>query len=197
MAKKLRMHKALSMCLVVVLIATYSMVALANAERVAGEILISGNNINGQSPLVKVNGEAVQSGRSIFSSSTVVTPNDANAIINLGKVGKIELAPNTTLALAFSENGISGDLLSGQVTVLNAADTVNITTVDGNLAKLNPGDSATATSGKAQTTGNTGGSNGLLWGIILGGAVVAIIIASRTDNNRIRIGGGTIISPSR
>lgn len=192
MNSKLWIRKALSMCLTVVITVTYSMVALAGSERVAGEIMISGN-INGQSPLVKVDGEAIQSGRSIFSSSTIVTPDNANAIINLGKIGKIELAPNTTLALSFSENGINGDLLNGRVTVLNAAQSVNITTIDGNVVKLNPGESASATSGKAQTTTKVSGKTGWLLGLVLGGAIVAIIVAARTNNNRATLGSGAII----
>jgi hypothetical protein len=103
------------MCLVVATIATYSMVTLASSERVAGELTILGKNSDSETSFVKVNGEVAQSGRSIFSSSTIVTSNDAGAIINLGKIGKIELAPDTTLALSFNEKGISGDLLSGAV----------------------------------------------------------------------------------
>lgn len=195
MNSKLWIRKALSMCLTVVITVTYSMVALAGSERVAGEIMISGN-INEQSPLVKVDGEAIQSGRSIFSSSTIVTPDNASAIINLGKIGKIELAPNTTLALSFSENGINGDLLNGRVTVLNAAQSVNITTIDGNVVKLNSGESASATSGKAQTTNKVSGKTGWLLGLVLGGAIVAIIVAARTNNNRATLGSGAIIVSS-
>ncbi len=197
MNNKLGIKKVVSVFLVTVIIATYSMVALANSEKIAGEILISGNSINGQVPLVKVNGESVQNGRSIFSSSTIVTSDNASAIINLGNTGKIELAPNTTLSLSFSENTISGDLLNGQVNVISAANPVNITTVEGNLAKLSAGESATATGGKSQTSAKVGGSTGLLLGVILGGAIVAIIIASRTDNNRIALGGGTVVSVTR
>ncbi len=194
MNSKLWIRKAISMCLVSALMATYSMTALANSERIAGELLISGNNSNGQSPFVKVNGETVQSGRSIFSSSTIVTPGNASAIINLGKIGKIELAPNTTLALSFSKNGINGDLLNGRVTILNAADSVNITIIDGNLVSLNAGESATATGGKAQTRGS--GSNASLFiavGIIA--ASLAAIIYSATDDNS--VDGGRPISPTR
>lgn len=179
----------------------YSMVALAGSERVAGELSISGKTINGETPFVKVNGEAAQSGRSIFSTSTIATPENASAVVNLGKVGKIELAPNTTLALSFDEKGISGDLLAGQVSVLNSSDTVNIKTLDGTVAKLNAGNSAVATTGKAKTDdddSHNGGRAWLWWGLILGGAAAGIIIAATTDNNNIQLGGGTtVISPTR
>lgn len=194
MDNKLWIRKALSMCLVVTIIATYSMTALANSERVAGEILISGNNINGQSPFVKVNGETVQSGRSIFSASTIVTPDNAGAIINLGKIGKIELAPNTTLALSFSQKGINGDLLNGRVTVLSAADSVNITTIDGNLVNLSVGESATATGGKAQT-GGSGSNLSLLIAVgVIAASLAGVIIAATNGNT---VGGGNPVSPTR
>jgi hypothetical protein len=203
MNSKVWIKKAVSICLVVATMATYSMVTLANSEKIAGALSISGKNINGDAPVVKVNGEAAQTGRSIFSSSTIATPADTNAVIDLGKVGKIELAPNTTLALSFNEKGISGDLSSGRVTVLNSSDTVSIKTLNGNVAKLNAGETAVATNGKAQDdddddTTKGGGSGWLLFAGILGGAAVAIIIAANSDNNRVALGGSTtVISPSR
>jgi len=200
MNSKLWIRKALSMCLVVATILTYSMITLANTERIAGEILVTGNSASGQTSSVKVNGELAQSGRSIFSASTIATPENAGAVISLGRIGKIELAPNTTLALSFSEKGISGDLSTGRVTVLNAADGVVINTVGGKLVTLNSGDSASAANVPQDDTtdDNDGGSAGLIWALILGGAAAGIIIAARTDNNRISLGGGsTVISPTR
>jgi len=200
MNSKLWIRKALSMCLVVATILTYSMITLANTERIAGEILVTGNSASGQTSSVKVNGELAQSGRSIFSASTIATPENAGAVISLGRIGKIELAPNTTLALSFSEKGISGDLSTGRVTVLNAADGVVINTVGGNPVTLNSGDSASAANVPQDDTtdDNDGGSAGLIWALILGGAAAGIIIAARTDNNRISLGGGsTVISPVR
>lgn len=200
MNSRLWIRKALSTCLVIATIATYSMVALANGEKVAGEITVTGSSAAGQTPFVKVNGETAQSGRSIFSSSVIATPENAGAIISLGKTGRIELAPNTTLALSFDEKGISGDLTEGRITVLNAADSVVINTVGGKSSTLNAGDSATAAN--AQTTDTTsdnhGGGAGLIWAIILGGAAAGIILAATTNNNRTAIGGGsTVISPTR
>lgn len=194
MNRKLWIRKAISICLVAFIGATYSMVALANSERVVGELLISGNNVNGQSPLVKVNGETVQSGRSIFSSSTIVTPDNASAIINIGKIGKIELAPNTTLALSFSSSGINGNLLNGRVTILSAADSVNITTIDGNLVELNVGESVAANGGKAQTA-SSGSNTSLFIAVGIIAASLAAIIYTATDDNS--VDGGRSVSPTR
>ena len=198
MNSKLLIRKALSMCLVVATIATYSMVTLASSDRVVGELFVSGKNLSGETAFVKVNGEAAQNGRAVFSSSTIVTPNNAGAVINIGKIGKIELAPATTLGLTFNENGISGDLLAGRVTVLSASDKVSIKTLEG-VVSLNAGESA-ATTGKAQDDDEVsdGGSAWIVWALVLGGAAAGIIIAATSDNNRIALGGGTtVISPTR
>ena len=201
MNSKVWFRKALSMCLVVATIATYSMVALAGSERVAGELLITGKTSNGESPYVKVNGEAAQNGRSIFSSSTITTPENADAVINLGKLGKIELAPNTTLSLTFDDKNINGDLVAGRVTVLSSSDSVNITTLNGSSTKLGAGESASAASnGKVQDSDDAsdGGSAWIIWALVLGGAAAGIVIAARSDNNRVSLGGGsTVVSPTR
>jgi len=199
MNSKKWIRKALSTCLAVATIATSSMITLANSEKITGELLISGKNVNGEAQFVKVNGEAAQNGRSIFSSSTIMTPKNAGAVISLGKVGKIELAPDTNLILSFSEEGIAGDLLAGQVTVLNASDNVSIKMLDGTTTNLVAGESATAT-GKVQDddTDSDGGSAWIIWAVILGAAGAGIIIAATTDNNRIALGGDArVVSPTR
>lgn len=196
MNSKLWINKALSMCLVAALIATYSMTTLAGAGKIAGELKVSGKNFNGEMASVNVNGEAAKSGRSIFSTSTIATPDEASAVIDLGKIGSIQLAPKSNLVLSFNEKGISGDLLAGSVTVLNAANSVNITTVGGKTLTLNAGETAAA-NGQAQDDDDStsGGAAVLPYVLILGGAVAAIVIAAGVigDDNETQLGGGTIV----
>lgn len=202
MNSKLWIQKALSTCLVFAVIVTYSMVALANSGKIAGELSVAGQNVNGEAPFVVVNGEPAKTGRSIFSASTIATPDNASAIINLGKIGKVELAPKTNLVLSFTEKGISGDLLSGKLTVVNASESVSVKTASGETLKLNAGESATS-AGKAQdddaTTGG-GGAAWLPWALVFGGAVAAIVIATGVtgDDNEIQLGGNSaVVSPTR
>jgi len=198
MSNRLWIRKAISMCLAVAILATYSMITLANTQRIAGEISITGKTVNGQNPFVKVNGESAQSGRSVFSASTIATPENTNAVVNIGKIGKIELEPNTILSLTFDEKGISGNLTAGRVTVLNALGSVTINITDGKAVSLNTGESASATNGKVQTDDDDNNSHLLLYSLILGAAVTGIIFAATTDNNRIALGGGaTIVSTTR
>lgn len=196
MNSKTLIQKALSLCLMVAIYATYSMVALASTERIAGELLISGKNSS-----VKVNGETAQSGRSIFTASTISTPANTSAIINLGKLGKLELAPNTTANISFTDKGINGDLLSGKITVLGTTDAVNIKTTEGKTVKLNAGESVTSGLAKQQDDDDDDDKAGAAWWIwaaIFGGAVAGVVIAATSDNNRVALGGGTtVVSTNR
>jgi hypothetical protein len=195
MNSKTLIRKALSLSLIVAIYATYSMVALAGTERIAGELLISGKNSS-----VRVNGETAQSGRSIFSTSTISTPADTSAIINLGKLGRLELAPNTTANISFNDKGINGDLLSGKITVLGTTGAVNINTAEGKTVKLNAGESVSSDPAKQDDDDahKVGGVDWWIWAAIFGGAVAGVVIAATSDNNRVSLGGGTtVVSPSR
>ncbi|MDQ3129688.1 MAG: hypothetical protein M3Q99_02860 [Acidobacteriota bacterium] len=195
MNSKLWIQKALAMCLVFAVIAAYSTVALAGSGKIAGELLVSGTNVNGEMPFVIVNGEAAKSGRSVFSTSTIATPENAIAVINVGKIGKIQLSPNTNLVLSFTEKGITGDLLSGKLTVLNASENVNVTIAGGETLQLNSGESASA-AGKVQDdddNDNDGGAAYLPYLLILGGAVAAIVIATVVTDNETQLGGGSVV----
>jgi len=198
MNSKLWIRKALSMCLCVAVLATYSMVALASPGKAAGELAVSGKIVNGEAPFVFVNGEVARSGRSVFSGSTISTSDSTNAVINLSKLGKIELAPNTVLNLTFDEKGIFGDLTSGTVTVLGAAENVNIKTPNGKTVQLTTGQSVSASGLKDDDDDDhKGGAAWWAWGAIFGGAAVVILWTALSDND-ISVGqNGTVISPTR
>jgi hypothetical protein len=198
MNSKLWIRKALSMCLSVAVLATYSMVALAGPGKAAGELAVSGKNVSGEAPFVFVNGEVARSGRSVFSGSTITTSESTNAVINLSKLGKIELAPNTVLNLTFDENGISGALTSGTVSVLGAAENVNITTSNGKTVQLTAGQSVSA-SGKQDDDDDDddAGAAWWIWGGVFGAAAVVIIWTALSDGDIQVGGGGTVVSPTR
>lgn len=197
MDRKQWIRQTLTLCLAIAITATYSMVTLAASDRIVGELSISGKNVQGKSA-VTVNGEAAQTGRSIFSSSTITTSPDASATISVAKVGRIEIAPDTTIAISFNEKGFSGDLITGKVTALGVSEDVSIKTPDGKTVKLNAGESAVAGQTQTQTTTNRGGGAWIWYALIFGGAAAAILIAATTDNNRTAVGGNTtIVSPLR
>jgi hypothetical protein len=199
MNSKLWIRKALSMCLSVALLATYSMVALAGPGKAAGELAVSGKTVNGEAPFVFVNGELARSGRSVFSGSTIKTSESTNAVVNLSKLGKIELAPNTVLNLTFGDNGISGDLTSGTVTVLGSAQNVNITTLNGKTVQLATGQSVSASGQQDDDDDddNGGGAAWWIWGGVFAGAATVIIWTALSDSDLDIGGGGTVVSPTR
>ena len=198
MNSKLWIRRALSMCLMVAVFATYSMVALAGSDRIAGELTITGNGLNGETTTVTVNGEAAKSGRSIFSSSIIATPSNAGAVINLGKSGIIELAPNSVFTISFDEKTISGDLSTGKLTVLGASSEVTVKTASGEVVKASTGDSVNANGKPDPPPAGGGGPAWWVWAVVFGGAAAGILIATTTADNRVAIGGtSTVVSPNR
>lgn len=109
-------------CLALVILTTSSMIALAGTDKksLMGEITVSGQSANGGAASVMLNGESAFTGRTFFSSGTIATPANVNSTVSLGKLGSINLSPNTTLSLSFDEKTISGNLSAGQIRVSNA-----------------------------------------------------------------------------
>lgn len=194
MNSKLWIRKAISSCLMIAMLATYSMVALANTGKATGELVVNGSNV------VTVNGEAAKSGRTIFTSSTVSTPENTSAIINLGSIGQIEMAPSTALTVSFDDKSASLDLTSGSVTVLRSATSVNVNTGGTNYA-LNAGETASSQAGKSAKKDDDDDDKAVAWwpfALIFGGAAVGIIWAASRGGNDVSLGGGTtVVSPNR
>jgi hypothetical protein len=208
MNSKTWIKKGLTVCLNVAILATYSMIALAAQGNSVGDLTITGKSD------VTVNGEVAQNGRTIFSSSLVKTSDTSSATLNLGKLGKIEVAPNTTFNLKVDNNIVAGDLVEGKITSLASDVTV---TVNGKATKINVGESAV--SGNAKGGDDQRDSNGncvdtdkdgklecddataggwWIWTLVFGGAVAGILFATLRNNNRVALGGGTtVVSPTR
>ncbi|MGB7068057.1 MAG: hypothetical protein WBD22_01050 [Pyrinomonadaceae bacterium] len=199
MKSNLWIRKALAVCLVVAVNVTYSMVAMANSAKIAGELTVSGKSVNGETPVVTVNGEPAKSGRSIFSASTISTPQDASASINLGKSGRINLAPGTSVILTFNDKAISGDISSGRITVSGNSEAAVFRTAAGETVRLNAGESVAATGATQDTDDDDeGGAAWWLWALVFGGAAAGILIAATQGDNRTDLGGGgTVVSPTR
>ncbi|MDM7923385.1 MAG: hypothetical protein QUS14_13895 [Pyrinomonadaceae bacterium] len=174
------------------------MVSLAASPKTAGELQLTGKTANGSLPFAIVNGESSNSGRSIFTSSTITTPEGVFATLNLGKAGIIEVAPNSSIKIAFDDSNISGTIALGSVKVVSAANAANFVNASGEALNVRTGETATA-AGKAQDDDdNDGGSAWWLWAIVVGGASAGLIWAATRDSNTISLGGGsTVISPIR
>lgn len=81
---------------------------------------------------VTLNGVSAGNGATVFDGGQIKTGNQGTAIINLGKMGQVELASDSELILKFDGTTIGGNLRSGRATVSAPAGVaVNILTADG------------------------------------------------------------------
>lgn len=194
MKANLLIRKTISLSLTVAIMAAYSMVTLASNGKFAGEIRVVGAD---RSAVVSVNGETVKSNRSIFSTSTVVTPANASAIIDLGSAGKLEVAPNTAIRITFDKDSASAMLSSGTVNVLSTANGVQVDSADGTSALLKAGESSGSAAKQQDDDDDNGGSAWWLWALVFGGAAAGMIYVATKDSNRADLGGsGTVVSPT-
>ena len=126
MISKTWSRKPIAACVAVAILSVYSMVVLASpaAKAPSGELSISGQ--------VTVNGENVISGGTVFSDSSITTAEKSIATVSLSKLGRVELAPTSSLKLGFAEKSVTGLLESGSVQVSTLAGiAANFTTNDG------------------------------------------------------------------
>ena len=96
---------------------------LAAQNRGAAANPQTGNSqLNGQliaNGPVTVNGNKAITGTTVFNGSNIAVDcaNGNSAIVNLGRLGRIELVPGTKLTLRFSDGMISGDLQDGKAVI--------------------------------------------------------------------------------
>lgn len=76
-----------------------------NAQRVAGDLWLTG--------AVTMNGTSVTSGITVFNNSQVKTARGSSATVNLGKLGRIKLEPESEMVLQFANGLIGGNQLAG------------------------------------------------------------------------------------
>ena len=125
MISKTWSRKSISVCVAVAVLSVYSMVVLAApGAKASGELSVSGQ--------VTVNGQSVISGGTLFSDSTINTADQSNASVSISKLGRLELAPNSSLRLSFVDNSINAMLETGSAHLSTLAGVkVNLTTKDG------------------------------------------------------------------
>ena len=82
---------------------------------------------------VSVNGTSAVSGATVFSDSTITTRKRSSAVVSLGKLGRVELLPESTVRLSFTGSRITVRMLdAGRVRVSSSSGTaVTATTRDG------------------------------------------------------------------
>src|SRR5262245_15403068 len=88
-------------------------------KQIIGQIVVTGT--------VTVNDKKAITGTSIFNNSklNVACAPGNRAIVNLGKLGRVEMTPGSQMVLKFSDGVISGDLAMGKI-VVNAPAGVKV-----------------------------------------------------------------------
>jgi hypothetical protein len=120
---KNEIKKSITVLTAVAVWCVYSMVAFAAAPNVTGVISVIGQ--------VTVNGQPAVTNSTVISGSTIITGANSSAIINLGKIGRVELAADSNITLKFADNSIVGILSSGKARVSNTSGiATTITTKD-------------------------------------------------------------------
>lgn len=131
-------QRILTIALVVAVGGFYTMItssALAQTAKSAGEISVTGS--------VTINGTSAISGATIFSDSRIRTSANSSAIINLGRLGRLQLGPDSEMTVRFSDGTVGGNLASGRAMAnAPAGVAINIATADGVAASA--GDKASS-----------------------------------------------------
>ncbi|MGD9564091.1 MAG: hypothetical protein AB7F88_15230 [Pyrinomonadaceae bacterium] len=185
-------RKAITVCALTTLFTATSMVALAASGPVAAELTVSGHGLNGEAPVALVNGEESKSGRTVFSSSVISTPGETTATLSIGKAGRLELSPNSSVNVVFDDRTIEAELTEGTLTVLNSEGTVNVRTNDGRTTVLNPGESISAAGNTSAKQTSSKKDKTWIWILVAGGAAAAILIAVAASNS-----DDSVVSPNR
>lgn len=118
-------RKTITLALALTVWSTYSMATLAAQGQKAqsGDLSVVGD--------VTVNGASAISGATVFSDSTVTTAKGSSAVVSLGKLGRVEVLPESSLKLSFNETGITAMLDSGRARFSTSSGTgANVTTKD-------------------------------------------------------------------
>lgn len=79
------------------------------AQRVAGDLWLTGT--------VTLNGTSVASGVTVFNSNQVRTARGSSATVNLGRLGRIKLEPESEMVLQFDNSLIGGTQLAGLIAI--------------------------------------------------------------------------------
>ena len=119
-------RKTITLALTVAVWSMYSMVALAaQAQKgVTGDLSVVGD--------VTVNGASAISGATVFSDSTINTAQGSSAVVSLGKLGRVEILPNSSVKLSFNESGVTAMLDAGRARFSTSSGTsASVATKDG------------------------------------------------------------------
>lgn len=211
-------QKALALLIVFSFLQLYVLVALAGpgfpldaatAPTPPPQDTITGRVVTRNNQSILVNGNQVSTGDSVLTGAVVETPDQVGATINLGRLGSIDLAPNTKVQIEYSDGQIKVTLIQGCVIVRNKRGTSAQVNTDKGPAASNDSNQKQAAvldvcypsgapspivnQGAAANAGAGGGGGGAaagagtkpwVWLVLLGGGatITGIALAHRGRN---------------
>ena len=137
---------------------SFVLVLLASAAVIAeGKVLLQSHGSHGTKPpatqapaapsgklkvegQVSVNGTSAISGATVFSDSTITTAARSSAVVSLGKLGRVEVLPESTMKLSFTDSSMAVSMLdAGRVRVSSSVGIgATATTNDGEIVATGP-----------------------------------------------------------
>jgi hypothetical protein len=116
-------HKFVTLSTIAAVWCVYSMVAFAMPVDQTGEITVSGQ--------VTVNGQTAISNSTILSGAVIAAGANSNAVVSLGKLGRVEVLADSNVTLIFSAGSVVATLSEGQTRVSTSAGVAaTVTTKD-------------------------------------------------------------------
>lgn len=94
------------------------------APKASGELSVNGS--------ATINGTAAISGATVFSESVLKTTGKSGVTVNLGKLGRVELGPDSEMTVRFADGTVGGNLALGRAVVSTPAGVgVSVATKNG------------------------------------------------------------------
>ena len=117
---------ALPVCLLVAILSLPATVGLTQQGQTGptGDLSVVGE--------VSVNGTSALSGATVFSDSTITTARGSSAVVSLGKLGRLDVFPETTVILRFTRSSIAVEMVGdgGRIRLVARVD-ASVATDDG------------------------------------------------------------------
>lgn len=110
------------MLVVALLLAVTAVIVSSQTSRTnAGKLI----HIEGE---VSVNGASAIKGATVFSDSTITTAARSSAVVSLGKLGRVEVLPSSTMKLSFGDSSVAVAMLDQGRVRISSSSGVNATT---------------------------------------------------------------------
>jgi hypothetical protein len=134
-----------------------------------GRLTTSGDSI------ITVNSLETRSGATILPGAQLQTPENIGATVQLGSLGKLDIAPNTNLTLDFAQGKVDVNVIAGDA-LLTASKGVNgSVTFNGKVERTDPSIDFSTASAVAPAPNPMSSKKKLWWVIGAAGATIFLI----------------------